>query len=273
MLKSENLKEILKILTKAGKAILEIYHQNYDVQTKKDKSKVTEADFISNGILNNFFEKNYPNYKVISEENKNHRLTDDFTWVIDPIDGTNDFINKTGDFSIMLALLEKKVIIFSIIYLPLTEIFYYAFKGGGAYKLIGFSEESNGEKITMRINSTAVKKKIMYVSRNHFNALEKQVSEKLGVEEFIKKGSIGIKISEIAEGKGNIYINTSSKLGIWDLAPPALILEEAKGVLCDLDGEAITYTSDNFKINNGCLVAYSSNVLKEISTAYKKLRR
>ncbi len=262
----KTLQQIFNALTLAGENVLKIYNSDYKIETKADNSKVTEADHISNKIMVDFLKENYP-YQIISEENENQKLTHAKTWALDPIDGTNDFIDKTGDFSIMLALFEKKKIIFSVVYLPLEKTFYYAIKNQGAFKM------KNNQQTPLSLKIAEPKEYVMYTSRTHFSELEQKISQAVGISKFVEMGSIGIKIAKIAAGEGHVYINTSSKLGIWDLAPPALILEEANGFVVDLNNQNVDYQDEGFKILQGCIAATNRKMIAKISQAYREHSR
>ncbi len=272
MLDKNDLERIFSEVEIAGEKVSALYNKDYHIETKKDKSKVTEADYASNRHLVGYLEKNFT-YPIISEENKNETLGLGKTWVIDPIDGTQDFIEKTGDFSIMLALLEKQEVVFSLVYLPLEKTFYYAQKHQGSFKRKGDQEVRLDA--TVPATKTPMEKKesiVMFISRSHFTSLEKKISENVGIDQLIKMGSIGIKISKIAEGLGNAYINISSSLGIWDLAPPYLILEEAGGDLMDLRGEKISFNSPDFKIKNGCIATSRKEISTHLLQSYNKYK-
>ena len=146
----------------ASVAILEIYHTNFDVSLKKDKSEVTEADIKSNKIILHVLSKQFPEYAILSEETRDNkeRLNNDYCWIVDPLDGTRDFVNHTDSFSINIALSYKQEIVMGIICVPCKNIYYYAIKGQGAYKI------ENGQ--TTRIHVSDRKDKIRFVSSKFF---------------------------------------------------------------------------------------------------------
>ncbi|NCC71140.1 hypothetical protein EOM09_06170, partial [bacterium] len=180
-------------------------------------------------------------------------------WVIDPIDGTKGFINKTDDFSIMVGLLKRAengeyLSEVGIIYLPVQDTFYYAAKNKGSYK-------QKGDKI---IKLEVSKKKdiedfTLLISRNHFNFIDEKICEEINIKKTLKIGSIGIKLAYIAEGKAELYFNTSKNLGEWDVCGPALILSEAGGEVFDIHNNQLIFNSKNNKMEKGIIASNKTN--------------
>jgi len=119
---------------KAGNSILEIYEGKYETFTKSDDSPITEADLKSNEIIKTILSKT--NYKILSEEDKDDqaRLSEEVIWIVDPLDGTSDFIDKTGEFTVMIALVKNKKPIIGVIAWPTEKIIFASQKGSGAFR-------------------------------------------------------------------------------------------------------------------------------------------
>jgi len=141
MLNNISLEELIKISIQAGLAILDIYHQDFDVEFKQDNSPLTLADQKSNQIILSKLSEIYPDIPFISEETKQipyeQRKDWEYFWLIDPLDGTKEFIKKNGEFTINIALINKTEPILGIVHAPAKNILYYAQKGQGSYKMEG----------------------------------------------------------------------------------------------------------------------------------------
>lgn len=226
----------IKAARQAGKEILKIYDRDYKVSEKEDKSPVTEADLVSDkiiiDILNNF------DYPILSEESK-----DDFAdfdapnfWVVDSLDGTMDFIQKTGEFSIMIGLVEAGEPALGVVYKPATNELYYARKGEGAYL------DNNGVTKKIKVSDIRdLKEGRLVLSRNHFKPKDKLLADKMKISKFRKSGSNGIKIGLIASNQADLFFNLTDKMGKWDSCAPEAILKEAGGMITDIRGEEINY--------------------------------
>ena len=143
--KSKNLLKILNTAIDAGKEIQKVYKKSFNVEIKDDNSPITEADIKSNNLILNRLKSFSPNVPILSEESLiewKERKTWNSYWLIDPLDGTKEFIKKNGEFTVNIALIKNNSPIFGIIYAPAKSLLYYALKNNGAYKLI---TESNIE--------------------------------------------------------------------------------------------------------------------------------
>lgn len=197
------------------------------VNNKKDSSPVTEADLISDQIIQKGLRELYPEIPVISEEveapDYTIRKKWRYFWLIDPLDGTREFIHKTGEFAIHIALIDKKKVIAGFVHLPCTGITYYAMAGQGAFRVTGESvirlnrTESMQEKHVPRIT----------ISRFHQDKKTMDYINKIKQKKLVQIGS-SLKILWIAEGKADVYPRLSN-LREWDIAAPQIILEEAGG--------------------------------------------
>ena len=128
---------VLETIKKAKEAVLKIYYEGFEVNIKADNSEVTNADLLSEKIIKESLSKNFPNYAILSEESSDNkeRLTNDYCFIVDPIDGTKDYVNKTNNFAINIALAYKKEVVLGVIAVPCRNLYYYAIKGQGAYKI------------------------------------------------------------------------------------------------------------------------------------------
>ena len=215
-------------MRKAGLAILELYEREFEVKEKKDKTLVTQADHLSEKIILEGLEGMFEDMAIISEERENkysQRKGREWVFVVDPIDGTRDFVRKTGDFCIMIGLLHYNDPVFGAIYAPIKNEFYYAVKGKGAYLK---DAKGNGEKL--KVSSLENLSEWCMILSNISPAYAKNlVRERFGIVNIHKMGSLGLKLCHIAKGNAEFYINKSGEVGEWDICAPGIILEEAGG--------------------------------------------
>ena len=248
MLDKIDINKLLPIAKDAGKAIMEIYRKPIEVEQKSDDSPLTLADRESNRIILEGLNKFYPEIPYISEETKqlpyNERKDWEYFWLIDPLDGTKEFIKRNGEFTVNIALIHKNTPVLGVVYLPDKDIFYYAKKGNGSYKIEG---SASAQKINARILED--KKQIVIMgSRSHGNQeLEDYVNQKKNEYEnveFIPAGS-SLKFTLIAEGKADIYPRLGPTME-WDTAAAhAIVLESGKQVLKYGTNEPLEYNKEN----------------------------
>lgn len=247
---SKETKIAIKAAKKAGREIFNIYNkQSYSLSYKAQSDPVTEADFKSHDIIKEILA--FFDYPIISEESsenlKNSRQ--DKTWIIDPLDGTKDFIKKTGEFSVMIALVEKNIPILGVVYQPVGELLYVAEKNKGSF----LEKNKIWQKLKVsNIKNLAEVKAV--VSRSHLTNKEKNFIKKLKIKNYTPKGSCGIKIASICEKKADLYFTFTDKIKQWDTAAAHCIIEEAGGKMTNILGDPIKYTNQNISHKKGLLV-------------------
>lgn len=248
----------------AGNTILEIYKRNYETFTKSDDSPITEADLKSNEIIKTILSKT--NHKILSEEDKDDhkRLSEEIIWIIDPLDGTSDFIDKTGEFTVMIALIKNKKPIIGVIGWPTEKTIFAAQKGCGAFK---FSEGKWKEISVTKISELSKCKAVG--SRHHLSEKEKMFIKKLGIKNFTSIGS-SLKVGKISSGEAEAYITTTDKMKEWDSAASYCLISEAGGKMTDMSGNDITYNNKIVNHKNGILVT-NGIIHDQIVKEFKKL--
>ena len=248
----------------AGNIILEIYKRNYETFTKSDDSPITEADLKSNEIIKTILSKT--NHKILSEEDKDDhkRLSEEIIWIVDPLDGTSDFIDKTGEFTVMIALIKNKKPIIGVIGWPTEKTIFAAQKGCGAFK---FSEGKWKEISVTKISELSKCKAVG--SRHHLSEKEKMFIKKLGIKNFTSIGS-SLKVGKISSGEAEVYITTTDKMKEWDSAASYCLISEAGGKMTDMSGNDITYNNKIVNHKNGILVT-NGIIHDQIVKEFKKL--
>lgn len=231
------LEDVITVIRQAGNTVMSFYNKDYRVQDKGNDSPITEADLASEKIILEGLKKY--DYGILSEETTDDksRLEKDRVWIIDPLDGTKDFINKTGDFSIMIGLAEKGRPILGAVYTAANDILYYATKNQGAKVLKG------NQVGQLRVNDKK-KNTRMVSSRFHRSDIEMKVAKKFD-SEIITRGSIGVKVCQIACGEAEYNINPSHHPQEYDICAADIILSEAGGKLTDMKGVKYTYNQSD----------------------------
>ena len=247
---SNLLQNTISTIKTAGHKILKIYHQNYKTYQKKDKSPVTEADLISDKIIiNNLKKYNWP---ILSEESKDDpkRLKHDKVWIVDSLDGTMDFLQKTDEFSIMIGLIQNTKPILGVVYVPTKDKLYFAQKNKGAF----LQTKNNQKKLHVSRTQNLSQAKLV-VSRNHLKPHDLKLAKRMKIKHLKKSGSNGIKIGLIAEDRADLFFNLTNKMGLWDSCAPQIILEEAGGKITNTLGQNINYNQKLTKNKNGLVAS------------------
>lgn len=254
----------LKACEEAAKAIMEVYSSSFEVEIKEDNSPVTIADKRSNAIILSYLKEAFPEDGYLSEESEDDlsRLEKKRVWIIDPLDGTKEFVNRNDEFAINIALAIDKEPVLGIIGAPTLNKVYYAIKGQGAYLL------ENG--ISKRIHTSSRKEGelIPYCSRSFRNKDAIRFVEshpEIFACQCIPLGA-SLKMAYIAEGKADYFLRLYPGTKEWDVASGDIILQEAGGIM--LNGEDF----EPFKYNRKDVYNRKGYILaSDASLTYKDL--
>ena len=254
---TENLNKFLQpvcnIAIESGLIIKTYYKSNNDISFKTDHSPLTEADLASNKFIINSLSELNADIPILSEESLvdwGVRKNWSRSWLVDPLDGTKEFINQRAEFTVNIALIENNEPILGVIYAPALSVLYYASKNNGSYKL------ACDQKINSLSDSTKIQtghkknsdRLYVFKSRSHSNdEFESWVKNNVDDYELIQKGS-SIKFCEIAEGKVDLYPRFGST-SEWDTAAGHIILVEAGGEIKSINDEKILYNNKESVIN------------------------
>lgn len=248
------LNKMLEAARLAAKKILEIYHSdNLGVEIKDDNSPVTLADEASNDVIIDVLSKTFPTVAILSEERSDDmkRLDNPFVFVIDPLDGTKDFIARNDQFTINIALVENHVAVIGVIMLPVQDEIFYAIKGEGAFLIrAGAQKQIFCSKKERDIT--------VYTSNFHFNEKEAAMIEKHRdkIQNVLPLGS-SIKGCYIAEGKAELTYRFSPNTKEWDTAAMQVIVEESGAFLLKPDGQPIKYNRPDVYNREGYVICNS----------------
>lgn len=256
------LEQVIEIGRKTGKQISERYNSNdaIEIHKKSDNSLVTEVDMLSNKLLVEGLSSLTPNYPIISEEEKltsyQTRKNWDKFWLIDPLDGTDGFVNKTDEFTINIALIEHHKPILGVVVVPTKDVVYFALRLGKAYKQIANSlpkeiNISDSARNSIRVTISR------YSGKN--SRMNKFLSSLTKEHELIVCGST-VKLCLIAEGLADIYPRLGNTWE-WDTAAGQCILEAAGGKIIDLQGKELQYNTKESLINSEFVAFNKSSMI------------
>lgn len=245
------LKRVLELVEIIRPLILEIYHSDFEVEIKEDKSPVTLADQLVDKKIREYLGAFYPSHAFLTEESEDdeRRLTNDYVWIIDPIDGTKDFVAKDGQFTVNIALSYKHEIVLGVIHAPVDNLTYFATKGSGAYKV------RNGIVSEIYVNNKLTDLTVV-TSRFHLRPQEVETIEKHS-DKITKRVTVGasLKACLIAEGKAELSYRFSPGTKEWDVAPAQIIIEEAGGIFVKPDGTRYSYNRKDVRNLEGYIIA------------------
>ena len=227
MLDKINIQDIVAIAKEAGDAIMQIYSQDFEVEYKQDKSPLTLADKKANDIIENSLNQLSVNLPILSEEGKNipyeQRKHWEYFWLVDPLDGTKEFVKKNGEFTINIALIYKDTPVLGVVYAPALDVCYWAKQGDGAFK--------DGKRLPLKTESQRETYKIV-ASRSHMSNDTQAFIDNIDTDKEKELVSIGssLKICLVAEGEVDIY----PRLGLtmeWDTGAANAVINESGGGL------------------------------------------
>jgi len=232
-------KVLIPLIKEAGKAIMEVYNSDIQVDLKSDNSPVTAADLAANKIIvEKLKETGIP---ILSEESQNESADErkNWTkvWIVDPLDGTKEFIKKTSEFTVNIALVENGTPIAGVVYAPALGTIYY----GEENEALKITDEGE-EKIQTSIPGSPLR---IVASKSHMSEETEKFLEKIGEYTLVQSGS-SLKFCLIAEGTADLYPRHGPTME-WDTAAAHAVLEAAGGAVKQLNGEELHYNKSDLK--------------------------
>lgn len=243
--------ECVNIARDAGDAILKIYDAGFDIKEKEDKSPLTDADLASHNLILKRLAELTPNIPILSEESAKlsfeERSSWPTYWLVDPLDGTREFVKRNGEFTVNIALIHQHKSIIGVINVPVLKVDYYAWENGGSYKI-----ENQGEAQKISVKKLDDNQLAVAGSRSHGSEMMQQYMAKLGTEyneniEMLSMGS-SLKFCLVAEGRADLY----PRLGLtseWDTAAAHCIVEQAGGYITRTDMSPLQYNTKDSLLN------------------------
>ncbi len=226
------LNAVIDIAKQAGQAIMGIYERDFKITAKADHSPLTEADLAAHHCIENALNALTPEIPVLSEESKDsaisERLSWDRYWLIDPLDGTKEFIKKNGEFTVNIALIDHQQPVFGVVYAPALGVCYWGTKNHGAFKQ---QDNHKIEAIEVGTPPSSASGWRIVGSRSHQSEAFKQFTVKFAAPEIVAMGS-SLKLCLVAEGSADIYprLGPTSE---WDTAAAQAVVEAAGGLVLE----------------------------------------
>jgi 3'(2'), 5'-bisphosphate nucleotidase len=235
----------------AGGKILEIYNSEFAIEEKADKSPLTAADMASHHAITEGLQALTAGIPVLSEESASlpysERSTWQRYWLVDPLDGTREFIKRNGEFTVNIALIENGVPALGIVHVPVSGVSYLGCRGKGAFK-----QEPGGKRRPIRVRKLGAGPVMVVGSRSHRGDSLNRFLENIGEHEMVGMGS-SLKLCLVAEGAADIYprLGPTSE---WDTAAAQCVVEQAGGIVTDTDMRPLRYNTKDSLLNPFFLV-------------------
>jgi len=248
---------VCEIAKQAGAEIMKIYAEGFEIQEKKDHSPLTTADLASHTLITEKLEKLTPDIPILSEESVSISFAERSSWkdywLIDPLDGTREFIKRNGEFTVNIALITEHISSLGVVYIPVQDVCYSAARNQGAFKQ---NQNSTAEIITSR-TSTPDNKPTICGSHSHAGKSLQSLQDKIGNFDLISMGS-SIKMCLVAEGAADIYprFGPTSE---WDTAAAHCVVNEASGEIVDMNLQTLQYNTKDSLLNPSFLAVGDMN--------------
>lgn len=251
------------IAREAGSILLRYYDADVDdVRAKIGGSPQSQADRAANRFIVEALRDRFPDDGLLAEESPDDMRRPGQTrcWIVDPLDGTREFLDRIGQFVVQIALSYDARPRVGVVYQPTTDKLFYGTVGEGAYL------EQNGEVVPLRVGSAEKPSEFRCVlSRSHYSDITDDMLEALGITQVDRIGSVGLKVAALLEQRAELYLHPSGYTSLWDTAAPEAILHAAGGMMTDCFGRPLDYSGRDIKNRDGIL-ASNGTAHKRIAT-------
>ena len=239
--------DIGTLARRAGEAIMAVYREDFDVEVKADHSPLTAADLAAQQVIAEGLAKLDPVLPVLSEEASHspweERCGWSRYWLVDPLDGTREFVKRNGEFTVNIALIEQGEPVMGVVLAPVTEELFVAARGHGAWWQV--QQDAEWERISVR---PLANPPVAAGSRSHGGSAEVVMRRLLGEEYVLHPLGSSLKFCLIARGAADVYLRRGPT-SEWDTAAAQCVLEEAGGAVLDLTGRPLRYNRGESLIN------------------------
>lgn len=265
---SELARKILNIADQSGSILMKHFKTILEVDYKKDEfDPVTLADRESDNFIREQLHTLFPGDLILSEENDD--VPKEYTgkvWMVDPLNGTKSFVKGSDTFAVVIGLVENGVPIFGCVNVPAQSKVFYAEKDRGAF------EKVNGIFESIHASSIHEIQESCLITREQSGEV-RPIEEKINQLSFLKRneGISGAKVCMIAKGDAEAHINTNFRACKWDIAAPQIILEEAGGIVTDLDGSPIDYKKDSVHLDRSYVASANKELHEKIIMELRRL--
>jgi 3'(2'), 5'-bisphosphate nucleotidase len=249
---TEEIQFACKVAREAATIVNTFYVGSSEVRYKNDREPVTEADRSANTHIVTRVKAAFPNDGLLSEESKDDlsRLEKDRVWIIDPLDGTREFIARNGEFSIMIGLAVKGRATLGVVMQPESGLLYAGSIGQGAWLV------EAEEKVPLHVGDIDKTNRMVLVSsRSHRQQITDKIRAQLRITSERVSGSVGLKVGLIARQLADLYVHPSPGCKEWDLCAPHALLEAAGGTITDCWGNPLSYNNRDVRAHNGLVAS------------------
>ena len=246
-----------KLAREAATIVTTFYVGSSEVEYKSHDEPVTEADRSANQHIVTRISEMYPDDGILSEESKDDliRLEKKRVWIVDPLDGTKEFIARNGEFSIMIGLAVDGLAVMGVIMQPDPGILYAGGVGIGA-----FLYENENEPVPIHVSDQQfVNRMTLVSSRSHRQQIVDTIRKRLKITSERVSGSVGLKVGLITRQLADLYIHPSPGCKEWDLCAPCALLEAAGGVMTDCWGNPLVFNKRDVRAHNGVVATNAQN--------------
>ena len=237
----------------AGAVLLAHYNSPFLVEQKVnallEMEEVTAADREANDLIVRRLAAEFPDDGILAEESvdTDERLKKERVWLIDPMDGTKNFVQRDGDFAVQIGLAVAGEPVVGVVYQPVRDILYRAVSGEGSWRE---KEGQQAERMQVSVKTDPAEM-VLASSRSHRSPRMERVVDSFGFKFETRRGSVGVKIGLIAEQEADLYLHLSPSTKQWDTCAPEIVLTESGGRLTDLFGKPLRYNAPRIDNRNG----------------------
>jgi 3'(2'), 5'-bisphosphate nucleotidase len=261
---------LLRIASDAAKVVMEVYARPFDVEFKGPQDPVTEADKLANALICEQLEREFPGVPIVAEESDPATFEDfrkyDRVFFVDPVDGTREFVDRNGEFAVMIGLVEGARAVAAVIDAPARGDVFAGWVGQGAFRITG------GQQTDLHVSQIAdVTQGRLVGSRSHRGPLLERALAELNPREVLVMGSAGLKGTLVAAGEVEAYVAPGYAGKRWDAAAADALVAAAGGKLTDTHGDAIDYRAESLSNSRG-LIASNGRVHEALVRGFESLR-
>ena len=262
-----------RLAVDAGAILLNYYKEGVSVDWKAPDDPVTAADRDASDLIVSSLKNEFPEHGILCEEEPDDlvRLERRYVWMIDPMDGTREFIAHRDEFAVQIGLVFRGIPVLGVVYQPTNNKLYYAAQGLGAFLAI----DDSVTQLHVSPETVAAQLKIAE-SRSHRSARVDAIRQRLRIAESVLMGSVGLKIGLVCEGLAHLYVHTGPRTHLWDTCGPEAILREAGGRMTDVSNAPLRYDTPEVKnlrgivATNGAIHDRVVNVTQTVLESFSK---
>lgn len=262
---NRELQVAIDLARRAGEAILAVYEGDFAVDHKGGGAgPVTVADRNADALIRAGLDASFPADALLSEESPDDlvRLRSERVWIVDPLDGTRQFVDRVGEFAVMIGLAVGGRPVLGVVHLPCEEVTYAGAEGDGAFEI-----DAEGVARALTLEPLPAADLTVAVSRSHYGGRTRRVVEALAPAHLVVSGSVGRKAALVATGRADVYLTLSGHSRHWDACAPDAMLRAAGGAFRDCRGRSLAYNTECTRNAAGllaCRIGLLDNVVAAV---------